>query len=138
MSASLLCLAAAESLTALYVCGALYGLGYGGVLLCYPVIVREHLPAGEAGVRIGAILLVASGGMATGSWLGGATYDTWGSYRAGFVLGAAADLVNLAIVVYLLMRVGACSRSRWLPTALSTAIDTRRAQAWASHVDEPP
>ena len=49
------------SLPALYVNGVLFGLGYGGVLLCYPIIVRELMPAAEAGRRTGIIALCASG-----------------------------------------------------------------------------
>jgi MFS family permease len=44
-------LAFVESLPGLYVAAALFGLGYGGILPCYPVIVRELLPAASAGRR---------------------------------------------------------------------------------------
>lgn len=56
-----------SSLPALYVNGALFGLGYGGVLLCYPIIVRELMPAAQAGRRTGIIALCASGMPISGS-----------------------------------------------------------------------
>jgi len=98
-----------DDLTAIYITAALFGLGYGGVLPCYPVIVREFLPATEAGRRTGMIILCAGGGMAIGSWLGGATFDLTGSYRLAFVIGVVFNLGNLAIIGSLLLR------TRWRP-----------------------
>jgi MFS family permease len=103
-AALLATLAFVESLPALYVAGALFGLGYGGILPCYPVIVRELLPAAEAGRRTGLVLLCAGGGMALGSWLGGALFDHTGSYRTAFLIGVAFNLGNLALIGGLIAR----------------------------------
>lgn len=97
-------LAFVDSLTAVYVTAMLFGLGYGGILPCYPIIVREHLPASEAGRRTGLIILFAGGGMALGAWLGGAIFDHTGSYKLAFLIGAAFNLTNLAIIGSLIMR----------------------------------
>jgi MFS family permease len=97
-------LAFTESLPGLYMAAALFGLGYGGILPCYPVIVRELLPATQAGRRTGLVLLCAGGGMALGSWLGGAVFDTTGTYRTAFLIGAAFNLGNLAIITSLIAR----------------------------------
>ncbi len=97
-------LAFVDSLAAIYVAGALFGLGYGGVLPCYPVIVRELLPAAEAGRRTGLVLLCAGAGMALGSWLGGALFDLTGTYRTAFLIGVAFNLGNLAIIGSLIAR----------------------------------
>ena len=43
----------AETLTALYVVAAAFGLGYGGVLPSYPIIIREYLSAKGAGAKNG-------------------------------------------------------------------------------------
>ncbi|MBN41922.1 MAG: MFS transporter [Alphaproteobacteria bacterium] len=59
-------LAFVHSLPSVFLAAALFGLGYGGILPCYPVIVRELLPAAQAGRRTGLILLCAGGGMALG------------------------------------------------------------------------
>lgn len=97
-------LAFVESLPGLYVAAALFGLGYGGILPCYPVIVRELLPAAEAGRRTGIVLLCAGGGMALGSWLGGAVFDATGTYRTAFLIGALFNAGNLAIIASLIVR----------------------------------
>jgi cyanate permease len=43
-------------------------------------------------------------GMAFGGWLSGAIFDWTGSYRAAFLNGTAWNLVNVAIVVFLISR----------------------------------
>jgi len=93
-----------DELTAIYVAAALFGLGYGGVLPCYPVIVREHLPAAEVGRRTGIVVLCAGGGMALGAWLGGAIFDVTGSYRLAFLIGVVFNLGNLSIIGSLILR----------------------------------
>lgn len=93
-----------EGLASLYVLSALFGLVQGGIVACYPIIVREFFPAREAGLRIGIALTATLFGMAAGGWLTGAIFDLSGSYRAAFVHGLAWNLLNLGIVVWLLMR----------------------------------
>lgn len=97
-------LAFVESLPGLYIAAAMFGFGYGGILPCYPVIVRELLPAAEAGRRTGLVLLFAGGGMALGAWLGGAVFDATGTYRTAFLIGVAFNLGNLAIIASLIAR----------------------------------
>ena len=97
-------LAFTGSLPGIYLAAALLGLGYGGILPCYPVIVRELLPSAEAGRRTGLILLCAGGGMALGSWLGGYIFDLTGSYQMAFLIGVAFNLGNLAIIFSLILR----------------------------------
>lgn len=97
-------LAFVDNLTALYITGAMFGLGYGGILPCYPVIVREFLPASEVGRRTGVVILCAGGGMALGAWLGGVIYDQTGSYNLAFLIGVVFNLGNLAIIASLILR----------------------------------
>lgn len=97
-------LAFVDSLTALYIAGALFGLGYGGILPCYPVIVREYLPAPEVGRRTGIVILCAGVGMALGAWIGGAIFDLTGSYKIAFLIGVAFNLANLAIIGSLIFK----------------------------------
>ena len=96
-------LALIESLPAVYVAAALFGLGYGGILPCYLVIVRELLPAAEAGRRTGLILLCAGFGMAIGSWLGGYIFDLTSSYQLAFIIGVVFNLGNLIIILNLII-----------------------------------
>jgi MFS family permease len=91
-----------DDLTSLYVISALFGLFQGGIVPAYAIIVREYLPAAEAGARIGAVLMATLAGMALGGWLTGAIFDATGSYRAAFVNGLAWNAVNVAIVLWLI------------------------------------
>jgi MFS family permease len=91
-------LAYATDLPIIYLVAALFGLGYGGVLPSYPIIVREFLPAQSAGRRTAAIILFAGFGMAIGAWMGGALFDMTGSYTIAFLLGVAFNIGNLVII----------------------------------------
>lgn len=103
-AALLFVLAFVDNLSTVYLAAALFGLGYGGILPCYPVIVRELLPSAQAGRRTGLVLLCAGGGMALGSWLGGHVFDLTGSYQIAFLIGVGFNLANLAIIVSLILR----------------------------------
>jgi len=91
------------------VVAGLFGLFQGGIVPAYALIVREHFSPKEAGARVGTILMATLFGMALGGWMSGAVFDLTGSYRVAFLNGIAWNLLNVAIVVFLLYRV---SRSR--------------------------
>jgi MFS family permease len=93
-----------EGLGALYVLSVLFGLSQGGIVPSYAVIVRELFPAGEAGMRVGAVLMATVFGMALGGWMSGVLFDLTGSYQAAFVNGILWNLLNVAIAVTLLRR----------------------------------
>jgi len=93
-----------EGLAGLYVVAALFGLGFGGVLPCYTLIIREHFPPAGTGWRVGTVLLFGTVGMALGGWLGAHVYDVSGRYAAAFLVGVAFNLLNLAIVAALVHR----------------------------------
>ena len=97
-------------LPSLYLVAGLFGLFQGGIVPSYALIVREYFTPHEAGTRVGTVLMCSLFGMALGGWLSGAIFDFTGSYRAAFVNGTAWNLVNVAIVVFLLLqarRIGA-------------------------------
>ena len=50
-------------------------------------------------------------GMALGGWMSGWIFDLTGSYQAAFLNGLVWNLVNVAIVVWLLLRPGARPRT---------------------------
>ena len=100
-------------LVSLYLVSALFGLFQGGIVPAYALIVREHFAPGEAGARVGTVLMATLFGMALGGWMSGAIFDLTGSYRSAFVNGIAWNLVNIAIVAALLYR----SRVRMAPAA---------------------
>jgi MFS family permease len=91
-----------DGLASLYLVAILFGLSQGGIVPSYAIIVREYLPASEAGTRVGLVLMATIVGMALGGWLSGAIFDLTGSYRAAFLNGIAWNLVNLMIAIWLL------------------------------------
>jgi MFS family permease len=93
-----------NGLTSLYVVSALFGLFQGGIIPMYAVIVREYFPPQEAGIRVGVTLMFALFGMALGGWMSGAIFDLTGSYRAAFANGFLWNLLNIAIIGWLLIR----------------------------------
>jgi MFS family permease len=95
-----------DGLTSLYVVSALFGLFQGGIVPMYGIIVRQYFPPQETGTRIGLVLMATLFGMAVGGWLSGAIFDFTGSYRAAFLNGLAWNLMNAALMLWLLMRPG--------------------------------
>ena len=93
-----------NGLTSLYVVSIIFGLSQGGIVPSYAVIVREYLPAKEAGARIGFILMMTIVGMALGGWMSGWIYDLSGSYRLAFWNGIIWNLLNLIIILSLFPR----------------------------------
>ncbi len=93
-----------DALTPLYIFSILFGLFQGGIVPSYAIIVREYFSPGEAGTRVGIALMATLLGMAFGGWISGVIYDLTRSYHAAFVNGILWNLVNLAIVGWLLMR----------------------------------
>ena len=93
-----------NGLTSLYVVSGLFGLFQGGIIPMYAVIVREYFPPHDAGARTGVALMFALFGMALGGWMSGAIFDLTGSYRAAFANGFFWNLLNLAIIGWLLIR----------------------------------
>jgi MFS family permease len=94
-----------DGLASLYLISALFGLVQGGIVPAYAIIVREYFPAKEAGSRVGLVIMAPLFGMALGGWISGAIFDLTGSYRAAFAHGLIWNLLNLAIVAWLLRRV---------------------------------
>lgn len=93
-----------DGLVSLYLVSGLFGLFQGGIVPAYALIVREYFPPGEAGARVGTVLMATLLGMALGGWMSGAVFDLTGSYRAAFLNGIAWNLLNLSIVGFLLYR----------------------------------
>jgi MFS family permease len=94
----------ADSMMALYIISACFGLSQGGVVPSYAIIVRTFFPAGEAGWRIGTALFFTIFGMAFGGWIAGFLYDVTGSYTVSFINALAFNVVNFLIVAVLLTR----------------------------------
>jgi MFS family permease len=95
-----------DGLASLYIVSAMFGLAQGGIVPCYAIIVREYMPAREAGQRVGIVIMSTILGMALGGWMSGFIYDQTGSYAAAFLNGIAWNLVNVTAMALLLWRSG--------------------------------
>ena len=88
----------------LFVIAAAYGAGFAGIIPAYVVAIRELFPAREASWRVPSVLFVSMGGMAVGGWWAGALYDHFGFYGPAFVTGVLFNLINLALIGFLILR----------------------------------
>ena len=102
-----------DGLVSLYLVSMMFGLAQGGIVPAYAVIVREYLPAREAGSKVGIVMMTTILGMAIGGWMSGWIYDVTGSYVLAFVNGIGWNMLNIALMVFLLMR----SRGGRVPAA---------------------
>jgi MFS family permease len=93
-----------EGLSALYVAAILFGLGFAGIMPCYPMMLRMWFPVSQIGWRIAAQYLFAALGMAIGGWMAGKMYDVTGSYSASFLTGFAMNVMNFVLVAGLHFR----------------------------------
>ncbi len=93
-----------DGLASLYVVSLVFGLAQGGIVPAYAIIVREYLPAKEAGARVGLVIMSTIIGMALGGWMSGWIYDMAGSYDLAFLNGIAWNFVNIALIGVLLAR----------------------------------
>ncbi|MFD3188941.1 MFS transporter [Sedimentitalea sp. HM32M-2] len=93
-----------DGMVSLYVVSAIFGLSQGGIVPSYALVVREYMPAKEAGTRVGFVLMMTIVGMALGGWMSGWIYDLTGSYRMAFLNGIAWNGANIAIMLMLLLR----------------------------------
>jgi MFS family permease len=116
-----------DGLVSLYVISILFGLFQGGIVPSYAIIVREHFPTANVGVRVSLVLTATMVGMALGGWMSGKIFDLTGSYDAAFVNGIAWNLLNLTIAFTLWRR----KRARHPPTTPTTPTRTRRSTSTA-------
>jgi MFS family permease len=93
-----------DGLASLYVVSLVFGLSQGGIVPCYAIIVREYMPAAEAGQRVGIVIMATIVGMALGGWMSGVIYDMTGSYSAAFLNGIGWNLLNVGVMSLLLWK----------------------------------
>ena len=105
-SLSLLMFIPFDGLAPLALVSMLFGLAQGGIVPTYAAIIREYFAPEQAGARIGLVLSATLVGMAVGGWMSGAIYDLTLSYDAAFLNGFLWNVLNIAIAVYLLFRLG--------------------------------
>jgi MFS family permease len=96
----------------LFVIAAAFGLGFSGIIPSYSVAIRDLFPSSEASWRIPAVLFTGMSGMAVGSWFAGLLYDHFGNYAPAFGSGVGFNMLNLAIVGFLVSRLPRRDRHR--------------------------
>lgn len=94
----------AGGLASLYVVSLVFGLAQGGIVPAYALIVREYMPAREAGARVGFVIMATILGMALGGWMSGWIHDITGSYQLAFLNGIVWNALNIAIMLFILTR----------------------------------
>jgi len=104
MAASLFLYLPFDTLWVLYMASLAFGLAHGGIIPSLVVIVREYLPAREAGRRVGVVITSTVAGVTIGSWLFGWLRDFTGSYQAAFLTSIGANLVTIAVLILLRWR----------------------------------
>ncbi len=93
-----------DGMVPLYVISTVFGLSQGGIVPSYALVVREYMPAKEAGARVGFVMMMTILGMVLGGWMSGWIYDITGSYVWAFVNGIGWNALNIAIVLWLMSR----------------------------------
>jgi MFS family permease len=104
-----------DTLTALYIASAAFGLSQGGIVPSYALIARAVFPVRDAGWRVSTSMLATLAGMALGGWMAGAIYDLTGSYTIAFLNALVFNALNIAIALMLYRRV------RQMPDSLAVA-----------------
>jgi MFS family permease len=80
------------------VLSAIFGFGFAGNMTCLSLCVRQAVPASRFGGAIGAVMMVAWAGMASGGYVGGVLFDLSLSYTLSFILAGMAGILNLAVI----------------------------------------
>ena len=93
-----------DGLVSLYVISALFGLGQGGLIPTYAIILRTYFPPQEVGMRLGLVLAATMAGMAFGGWMCGAIFDLTGSYQAAFAACVGWNVLHMAVAYWLYQR----------------------------------
>jgi MFS family permease len=88
----------------LYGVAAAFGVGFSALIPAYVLAVREYVPAREASWRVPVVLLMSGSGMATGTWLAGKLYDTFGFYAPAFAAGVLFNVLNFILIATLVLR----------------------------------
>jgi MFS family permease len=88
------------------VLSALFGFGFAGNMTCLTLCVRQTVPASRFGGAIGAVMMVAWAGMASGGYLGGVLFDMSLSYTSSFLLAGISGVLNLAVIGALIAATG--------------------------------
>lgn len=93
-----------QDVAGLFAIATAFGIGFSALIPAYVLTIRDHYPLTDAHWRVPTLLLFSGSGMATGGWLAGHLYDTYGYYVPAFATGVAFNIVNICILSILLVR----------------------------------
>ena len=121
-----------DGMVSLYLISAIFGLAQSGIVPSYALVVREYMPAREAGARVGFVMMMTIMGMALGGWMSGWIYDVSGNYQLAFLNGIVRNGLNIGIMIMLLMRApqSASGGGDRLTTAAAAFDDHRAPTRW--------
>ena len=95
---------ATQDLIPLFVVSAVFGVGLSGLLPSYVIVIRQCYSAQESNWRVPTVMFAGFLGMASGGWLPGVLFDRFSSYQPAFGTGLVLNLVNLAVLLFLVLR----------------------------------
>jgi MFS family permease len=84
----------AQELWQFYLFTFIFGLGYGGEMVVFPVLNRQYYGMAPIGTIYATQLLGAGLGMALGGYAGGLLYDLMGNYTGAIWLSFAAGILG--------------------------------------------
>ena len=96
-----LILLGARDLWTFYLFTLIFGLGYGGEMVIFPVINRQYYGTAPIGRIYSAQMVGAGLGMAGGSYLGGLLFDMTGNYNSAIWLASLLSFAGLIVVLRL-------------------------------------
>ncbi|MBN2077200.1 MAG: MFS transporter [Dehalococcoidales bacterium] len=102
LTITLLWLFIAKEMWAIYIFGALFGFGYGGMVASQSPIVADLFGMRSHGVILGVIVSTITFGSAVGPVIAGAIYDASSSYTVAFIICVVFAIIG--IILSLLLR----------------------------------
>ena len=101
MALGTLCFAAIPTLGiwTLYVFLLMFGVGYGGVASLRPALTREYFGRGNFGSIFGLVIGINAFGGIAGAPFAGWFYDTWGDYRAIWLMFTVLSIAAACLVL---------------------------------------
>ena len=101
VSIALLWLLFAKEIWMLYLFAAVFGFGYGGVVVQQSPIVAELFGLRSHGTLFGIVMSGALATGALGAFAGGMIFDVTGGYQAAFIVSIALSIFGLLLAVSL-------------------------------------
>jgi MFS family permease len=96
-----ICLIFTRPLWSFYVFAVLFSIPYGGEIPQIPLYIGKYFGTKSMATLVGLNVFVITIGGAIGPWLAGTIFDSTDSYRPAFIVGTAAALISLGLLIVL-------------------------------------